>query len=74
MKKLTKRVEDIAARFQLANAERGMYEYDSKHYKQLTEVVNAVLSEYKYKFSNRYSFRLVGNEYKLVVLTPCENF
>ena len=74
MKKLTKRVEDINARFQFANAERGMYEVDSEHYKQLTAVVNAILSEYKSKFSNRYSFRLVGNKYNLVVLNPCEDF
>lgn len=74
MKRLTKRVEDISARFQFANAERGTYKFDSEYYKQLSEVVSAILSEYKNKSSNRYSFRLIGNKYKLVVLTPCEKF
>lgn len=70
--KKTKRLEDIQARFQLAIAERGMYEVWSRYYKALSEVVNAILSEYGNKRANRYSFRLCNGEYRLVVLLPHE--
>ena len=70
--KKTKRLEDISTRFNIANAERGCYAKDSTEYKDLTEVCNAILSEYGKRNTNRYGFRLINRKYRLVVLMPEE--
>lgn len=68
--KKANRLEDINTRFRLANAERGLYEKDSQEYNDLTEVCNAILSEYGKRNTNRYGFRLINGKYRLVVLMP----
>ena len=68
----SKRLEDISTRFNLANAERGCYTKDSTEYNDLTEVCNAILSEYGKRKTNRYGFRLINGKYRLVVLMPEE--
>ena len=70
--KKSKRLEDISARFNLANAERSRYEKDSTEYNDLTEVCNTILSEYGKRNTNRYGFRLINGKYRLVVLMPEE--
>lgn len=70
--KKTKRLEDISSRLSLANAERGCYKKDSPEYNDLTEVCNAILSEYGKRNTNRYGFRLINGKYRLVVLMPEE--
>ena len=70
--KKSKRLEDISTRFKLANAERGCYKKDSPEYNDLTEVCNAILSEYGKRNTNRYGFRLINGKYRLVVLMPEE--
>ena len=70
--KKAKRLEDINTRLRLANAERGCHEKGSIEYNDLTEVCNAILSEYGKRNTNRYGFRLINGKYRLVVLMPEE--
>lgn len=80
--KKSKRLEDIQNRLSLAMAERSIYEIYGKgnrHYDQLSEVIRAILGEYKQtgrKSGNkiRHGFRLYGTDYHLVVLTDNEKF
>lgn len=69
---MKKRIADINNRFNMAVAERNCYEKGSKQYEQLTEVVNFILREYERKdgrtLNVRHSFRLSGNDYRMVVL------
>ena len=70
------RREDIKNRWSLAYAERQIYQPEDRHYKQLSEIMRVILTEYQTQDGrgtrNRYGFRLRGTDYTLVVLEKCE--
>ncbi len=72
------RREDIHNRYTLAMAERSIYSSDDRHYKQLSEVMRIILSEYRVTDEraprNRYGFRLRGTDYALVILDKKEKY
>lgn len=68
---MIKRLADIKERFEQANAERAMYNQDSKFYNQLTEIISFILSEYGGNNQckrTRHSFRMGADGYHLVTL------
>ena len=70
----TKRTADIHNRFEMANAERSMYEKGSKYYEQLTDVINRILSEYggnNKGIHTRWFFAMDSSGYRLINLTDC---
>ena len=72
------RREDIHNRYSLAMAERQIYEPGDRYYKQLSEVMRVILTEYQVQDGrgtrNRYGFRLRGTDYKLVTLDKNEKY
>lgn len=71
---MNKQTADIHNRFEMANAERSMYDKGSKYYEQLTEVVAHILNEYEGNnkgIKTRWFFRMDSNGYHLITLTDC---
>ncbi len=68
-------MEDIENRYSLALAERSILEPGTENYKTLSKVAKMILSEIsgiclnRCKDVNRYSFRLYGSRYKMIVLS-----
>lgn len=69
---MNKRTADIHNRFEMAYAERSMYDKGSKYYEQLTEVINCILSEHggnNKGIRTRWFFEMDSNGYRLINLT-----
>ena len=65
------RAKDIQKRFEMANAERSMYDRGTKYYEQLSEVIKFILSEFggnNKAIRARYFFAMSADGYKLICL------